>query len=173
MATRTLVLTPWYIPYRIVSWQDAITMMYLTKADLVVPYGEEVRSPSVSMPMPAVIRVKRKVTVARSRIRFSRINVFMRDGFRCQYCGARGTYGSLTFDHVVPRSQGGRTEWNNILTACGSCNSKKGSRTPTQAGMKPLRSPHAPKSLPLRDTALELGRIPEEWRDFCGEPAGA
>lgn len=167
MSSRTLVLTPWYLPYRIVTWQDAITLMCLRKVDLVVAYDGVVRSPSVSLPHPAVIRMRKKVHSNRYRIRFSRINVFMRDGFRCMYCGERDRADALTFDHVIPRSRGGRTEWQNILTACEGCNTKKGSRTPTEADMKPFRMPFKPKSLPVRPPRIELGRIPEEWRDFC------
>ncbi len=167
METRTLVLTPWYLPYRVVCWQDAVTMLYLDKVDVVVSYAEEIRSPSTTLQLPAVIRMHRKITANRYRIRFSRLNVFMRDGFRCMYCGDEYPARELTFDHVVPRSQGGRTEWSNILSACGGCNSRKGNRTPVQAGMAPIRHPFKPKSLPVRSQRLDLGRIPEEWRAFC------
>lgn len=167
MEARTLVLTPWYLPYRVISWQDAITMVYLEKVEVVVAYDEQIRSPSRTMEMPAVIRMRRKVTANRYRIRFSRLNVFMRDGFRCMYCGVEHSARELTFDHVVPRSQGGRTEWNNILSSCNTCNSKKGNRTPAQAGMDPIRYPFKPKSLPMRPQRLDLGRVPDEWRAFC------
>lgn len=167
MHARTLVLTPWYLPYRIISWQHAITLICLRKVDLVVPYDEVVRSPSTSVPLPAVIRMRKKVHSNRYRIRFSRINVFMRDGFRCMYCGDQYRADGLTFDHVVPRSQGGRTDWDNILTACEGCNTKKGNRTPTEANMDPIRMPFKPKSLPVRPPRIEVGPIPEEWRDFC------
>lgn len=169
MEARTLVLTPWYLPYRVVSWQHAITLMCLRKVELVVPYDELVNSPTVSLPLPAVIRMHKKVHADRYRIRFSRINVFMRDGFRCMYCGEARNSDGLTFDHVVPRSQGGRTEWENILSACEQCNTKKGNRTPQEAKMTPLRAPFKPKSLPMRPPRIDLGRIPEEWRDFCRE----
>jgi 5-methylcytosine-specific restriction endonuclease McrA len=167
MDARTLVLTPWYLPYRIVSWQHAITLMCLQKVELVVPYDALVRSPSVSLPLPAVIRMHKKVHADRYRIRFSRINVFMRDGFRCMYCGQQHPSDGLTFDHVVPRSQGGRTEWENILSACERCNTQKGNRTPHEAKMVPLRPPFKPRSLPMRPPRMDLARIPEEWRDFC------
>lgn len=175
MSARTLVLTPWYLPYRVVCWQDAITMMCLDKVDLVVAYNERVRSPSTSLPMPAVIRMRKKVSASRYRIRFSRLNVFMRDGFRCMYCGTACRTPELTFDHVVPRSQGGVTQWENILSACKACNAKKGNRTPAQAGMDPIAKPYKPKTLPMRPTRVDYGSIPEEWRDFCAapEPSGA
>jgi 5-methylcytosine-specific restriction endonuclease McrA len=172
MEKRTLVLTPWYLPYRVVSWQDAVTMTYLEKVDLVVAYGEKIRSPSISIDMPAVIRMRKKVKTGSYRIRFSRRNIFMRDGYRCMYCGDRLTRSQLTFDHVLPRSQGGRTEWENILSACTHCNTKKGNRTPAQAGMSPIRMPYKPKTLPVRTPYIELEHVPREWRDFCHLGAG-
>lgn len=167
MEKRTLVLTPWYLPYRVVSWQEAVTMMYLDKVDLVVPYKEVINSPSTSVDMPAVIRMRKKVKTGRYRIRFSRRNVFMRDGYRCMYCGSQCHRSQLTFDHVLPRSKGGTTDWENILSACGRCNARKGNRTPAEAGMKPIRMPYKPKSLPVRTPYVELGHVPQEWRDFC------
>lgn len=142
-------------------------MLYLNKVEIIASYAEQIRSPSTSLSMPAVIRMHKKVTNNRYRIRFSRLNVFMRDGFRCMYCGHGYPSRELTFDHVVPRSQGGRTEWENILSACTSCNTAKGGRTPTQAGMKPLRQPFKPKSLPVRQPRMDQTRIPDEWRGFC------
>ena len=167
MGVRTLVLTPWYLPYRVVSWQDAITMLYLGKVEVVASYQEQIRSPSTVLSVPAVIRMHKKVTHNRCRVRFSRLNVFMRDEFRCMYCGVSYSSRELTFDHVVPRSQGGRTDWENILSACTACNTAKGGRTPVQAGMKPLRAPYKPKSLPLRQPRVDQSRIPDEWRAFC------
>ena len=172
MEKRTLVLTPWYLPYRVVSWQDAVTMMYLEKVDLVVAYGEKIRSPSTSIDMPAVVRMRKKVNAGRYRIRFSRRNIFMRDGYCCMYCGDHLTRSQLTFDHVLPRSQGGRTEWENILSACSRCNARKGNRTPAQAGMSPIRMPYKPKTLPVRSPYVELGHVPQEWQDFCQVGAG-
>ncbi|MEN9579302.1 MAG: hypothetical protein RJA70_2311 [Pseudomonadota bacterium] len=167
-SARTLVLTPWYLPYRVVGWQEAITLMCLDKVDLVVAYNEQVRSPSTSLPMPAVIRMRKKVSASRYRIRFSRLNVFMRDGFRCMYCGKTCRMSELTFDHVVPRSQGGVTQWENILSACRACNARKGNKTPAQAGMNPLGKAYKPQTLPVRPARVDYGSIPAEWKDFCG-----
>jgi 5-methylcytosine-specific restriction endonuclease McrA len=167
MNARTLVLTPWYLPYRIVSWQEAVTMLYLDKVEMIISYNEQIRSPSCSIAMPAVIRMHKKTTTNRYRIRFSRLNVFLRDDFKCMYCGHSYSTRELTLDHVVPRSQGGRTDWENILSACAKCNTTKGGRTPVQAGMKPLRLPYKPKSLPMRQPRIDQTHIPEEWREFC------
>ena len=82
-------------------------------------------------------------------VKFSRNNVFARDDFRCQYCGARKSARELNYDHVVPRVQGGKTVWENIVASCYDCNGMKRGRTPEQAGMKLLRAPVKPRSLPM------------------------
>ena len=166
MSKRTLLLTSWFFPHKVIRWEDAVTMLYLGKADTVVDYDEVVRSPSTRMNVPAVIRLRRSFGKAKKAVRFSRINVFTRDGFRCQYCGKRFAMNQLTFDHVTPRAAGGRTEWDNIVTACRPCNGKKGARTPDTSGMFPLRAPVRPASLPLTGPFVDVARAPREWRDF-------
>jgi 5-methylcytosine-specific restriction endonuclease McrA len=163
---RTLLLTSWFFPHKVVRWEDAITMLYLGKADSVVDYRERVSSPSVTLPMPAVIRLRRNFGKVKRGVKFSRINVFARDGFRCQYCGAKLAMSKLTFDHVFPRSHGGRTEWCNIVTACRPCNGKKRNRTPDESGMFPMSQPVQPKSLPLIGPRIDAERAPAEWRDY-------
>lgn len=166
MSKRTLLLTSWFFPHKVVRWEDAVTMLYLGKADTVVDYDEVIRSPSTTMNVPAVIRLRRTFRKAKAVPRFSRVNVFTRDGFRCQYCGVRLPAGELTFDHVIPRSAGGRTEWDNIVTACRPCNAKKGARTPDRAGMFPRNAPVRPTSLPLTGPVVDIARAPRQWRDF-------
>jgi 5-methylcytosine-specific restriction endonuclease McrA len=165
-AKRTLLLTSWFFPIKVVRWEDAVTMLYLDKADRVVDYGELVCSPSVSMHTPAVIRLRRSALRVKRSVKFSRINVFTRDGFRCQYCGQRFVMERLTYDHVLPRSSGGRTEWTNIVTACRTCNANKRNRTPDESGMFPLQPPFAPKTLPITAPYIDMARAPVEWRDF-------
>ncbi len=159
----TLLLTAWYFPHKVIRWQDAITLLYLDKADAVVEYDETIASPSVTMGKPAVVRLCRQ---KRSGVKFSRVGVFKRDAFRCQYCGVAQGMSKLTFDHVIPRKRGGRTEWTNIVTACRSCNGKKGCRTPDEAGMFPKNVPVRPKSLPLSGPMIDPAHAPREWHDF-------
>lgn len=166
MSTRTLVLTSWYFPHKIIGWQDAITLMYLQKVDVIVSYDEIVRSPSVSLQVPAVVRLKRKVAVQKKRVKFSRLNVYVRDDCSCAYCGSRLAVSQFTYDHVLPRSRGGRTVWENIVTACVPCNSRKGNRTPEECGMRLLRPPHRPSVLPLLPPSIDPAEAPPEWRDF-------
>ncbi len=172
MNTRTLLLTSWYFPHKIIRWQDAITMLYLNKADAVVDYSETVCSPSTTIPLPAVVRLRRHFGKVKRGVKFSRVNLFTRDDFRCQYCGDKKAMSKLTFDHVVPRSCGGRTEWNNIVAACRPCNSLKRNRTPDESGMFPHNAPRQPKSLPLMPPLIDAARAPLEWRDFLVMRAG-
>jgi 5-methylcytosine-specific restriction endonuclease McrA len=167
MAKRTLVLTPWYFPHKVVSWQTAVTMMYLGKVDVLVSYSEELRSPSTTIKTPAVLRLKKKVITIKRGVRFSRLNVYTRDNFTCMYCAKHLPASELTFDHVVPRSRGGATRWDNIVSACHPCNRKKGNRTPEQAGMDPLRQPYRPQTLPMLPPRIDLETAPAEWRVFC------
>lgn len=165
MERRTLVLTNWWFPYQILSWQDAVTQIYTGDAVVVASYDEEVCSPSVAWKCPAVIRLVHKVDTRR-KVKFSRFNVFTRDNFTCQYCGVRRRMSELTYDHLTPRKHGGRTVWENIVTACAPCNSRKGSKTCDQAGMFPRRRPVKPVTLPLVPVVRDLSRAPEEWHQY-------
>ena len=166
MERETLVLTPEMIPHQCLCWHDSICLVYLGKAEVLEEYNETVSSPSTTMHIPAVIRLVKAVRRTKKDIKFSRINVYTRDEFKCQYCGSKKPPKKLTYDHVRPRVQGGGTVWENIATACDQCNRKKGGRTPEQAGMRLLKQPLKPKSLPLTP-ALALPRIvPEVWRPY-------
>lgn len=173
MDARTLVLTPWYVPLEVITWQEAVTLTYLGKAEVLITYDSEIRSPSTVIKTPAVIVLKGKLRPEKRRVKFSRVNVYSRDGFRCLYCNGRFPMSELTYDHVLPRAQGGRTEWENIATACSRCNAKKGNRTPEQAGMRPVRTPYRPYSLPFVPPQIDRRHAPHEWRDFCAAPGGA
>jgi 5-methylcytosine-specific restriction endonuclease McrA len=99
---------------------------------------------------------------------FTRFNVFLRDAFHCQYCGDRRPTPDLTFDHVIPRSRGGRTTWENVVTACGFCNLRKGSRLPKECHMFPRAAPRQPTTWELQDNgrAFPPNYLHESWRDY-------
>ena len=103
-----------YFPLSVWSWQDAVKAVFLNRVSVLSEYEDEVHSPSMSMRLPSVIALKDHIPAARKPA-FTRFNVFLRDAFSCQYCGDRYPMHDLTFDHVVPRSRGGRTTWGNIL----------------------------------------------------------
>jgi 5-methylcytosine-specific restriction endonuclease McrA len=168
MMTRTLLLTAWMAPHKIISWQRAVTLVYLGKVEVVEEYDDVVRSSTLAMKTPAVVRLTKGRVSTKHVVRFSRVNVFTRDGFRCQYCGERKPMDGLNYDHVIPRVRGGQTAWENIVTSCYGCNDRKGSRTPEEAGMKLLRKPIKPKSLPVTSAfRVEPSRLPAVWQPYC------
>lgn len=162
----TLVLDQGYQPHRVVSWQRAVTMLFQGKVEIVEEYDEDIRSLYITIKMPAVVRLLRKIRGKRS-IKFSRINVAMRDDFSCQYCGDRLPLRKLTYDHVLPRSRGGKTRWQNIAMACYPCNERKADRTPAEAGMKLHATPVKPTWLPVVGFRIETTTsIPDQWASW-------
>ena len=156
-----------YFPLSVWSWQDAVKAVFLDRVCVLSEYATEVRSPSVTMRLPSVIALKDYIQSAR-RPAFTRFNVFLRDSFACQYCGHRFPAHDLTFDHVVPRSRGGRTTWTNVVTACGEFNLRKGSRLPRECGITPRLMPRQPTTWELQDKgrAFPPNYLHESWRDY-------
>ena len=117
---------------------------------------------------PAVVRLTHWIRPHKARVRFSRQNVLARDRYCCQYCGTRTPLRKLTFDHVMPKSRGGKTTWENIVACCAfPCNQTKGARTPEEAGMRLLKKPVRPRWLPIFNTKLQnVVSVPLEWRDY-------
>jgi 5-methylcytosine-specific restriction endonuclease McrA len=165
---RTLLLNKGYEPIEIIPWQDAITLWWVTKAEILSSYEDKLlRSASITMPAPAVLRLKTSHRYRRDFVPFERHYVYARDGWRCQYCGNRFSDDDLTFDHVVPECRGGKTWWDNIVTACSSCNSYKDDRTPEEAGMTLLRRPKKPSWLPgVLALLVHKGEVPIQWADW-------
>lgn len=168
----TLVLNADYRPHSLVSWKDAIGYLVRGAARVVAEYDNwDVSSPSVTIRVPSVI-VLTKYVVFRQKVKFSRANIYARDNYQCQYCGAKAGAGhklnisDLTFDHVIPRSKGGGTTWENIVTACQGCNSKKANRTPREANMGLLQEPVRPKVVNNLEFTLSKRSIPDAWRDY-------
>jgi len=163
----TLLLLPWMAPHKVIPWQRAIVLSMLGKVDVVAEYDEVVRSPSVAVRAPAVVRMHRADVPRGGSVHFCRENVFRRDEYRCQYCGDSLGPRELTFDHVIPRARGGQTDWLNIVTCCRVCNDHKRDRTPDEASMKLLRKPVVPVWLPpRRGLRVDKTRAPLEWHDF-------
>ncbi len=156
-----------YFPLSLWSWQEAVKAVFMDRVNVVSEYDKRVHSPSLTVRLPSVISLKEYVPSAR-RAAFTRFNVFLRDGFTCQYCGVRLPAHDLTFDHVVPRSKGGMTTWDNVVAACGPCNMRKANRTPRAAGMPLLTRPAEPSSYRLRNVgrAFPPNFLHESWRDF-------
>jgi 5-methylcytosine-specific restriction endonuclease McrA len=156
-----------YFPLSLWSWQDAVKAAFLGRVNILSEYDRIIHSPSFEMKLPSVIALKDYVTPSRYPA-FTRFNVFLRDRFSCQYCGEREPTHDLTFDHVIPRSKGGRTNWENVVTACIHCNVMKGNKLLHQCGMHPRRYPWRPTSHELQDhgRAFPPNFLHESWRDF-------
>jgi 5-methylcytosine-specific restriction endonuclease McrA len=166
MSTHTLILLPDMRVHDIVSWQTSITLQYQGKVDVLEIYEEEVSSPTITMNIPAVVRLRKAVSRNKKAVKFSKLNLFTRDRFCCQYCGVKKGFKELNYDHVVPRVQGGKTDYLNIVASCYRCNTKKDGRTPEQARMPLLNKPYKPTSLPQSPPIIYGRTIPEEWKPY-------
>ncbi|MBM1222280.1 HNH endonuclease [Ponticoccus sp. SC2-23] len=153
-----------YYPLSLWPWQEAIKAVWLDRVNIVAEYDECVHSPSTSIRIPSVVVLKDYVK-PQKRVAFTRFNLFLRDEFRCQYCGDKG---DLTFDHVVPRARGGVTSWENVVAACSRCNLKKGSKSLRQSGMALRKPPRQPGSEELRNMGRRFppNYLHETWFDF-------
>lgn len=157
-----------YFPLSLWSWQDAIRAVFLDRVTVLSEYeGVAVHSPSCTLAVPSVIALKEFVEAVRAPA-FTRFNVFLRDNFRCQYCHARLPAQELTFDHVVPRCRGGRTSWENVVTACSPCNLAKGGKMPEDSAMIPLSRPMRPSTRVLQANGRHFppNYLHESWRDY-------
>ena len=156
-----------YFPLSLWGWQDAVKAVFLGRVNVVSEYDNAVHSPSIEVNLPSVIALKEFVPQDR-RPAFTRFNVFLRDRFTCQYCGDGYAADDLTFDHVIPRSRGGRTLWNNVVTSCAPCNLRKGNRLPRQSGIYPLTQPRPATNFQLQENgrAFPPGHLHQSWGDF-------
>lgn len=161
--SRVLVLNQNYQPLNICDVRRAISLLGRGKAEALVQLEDRMlRSAQDAMPEPAVIRLVYLVKRPFHQRRLSRREVFVRDGFMCQYCGVEGR--KLTLDHVQPRSRGGDHTWTNVVTACSDCNHRKAGRTPTEANMRLLREPRPPRANPFAFVVYR--EIRDSWRPF-------
>jgi len=156
-----------YFPLSLWSWQEAIKAVFLDRVSIVQEYDAVIRSPSFQMKVPSVIALKEYVQ-PKSRPAFTRFNVFLRDRWTCQYCGAKHRTHELTFDHVIPKSRGGTTTWENICAACQDCNLLKGNYLPTECRMFPMTKPVQPTNaeLQVNGRAYPPNFLHESWNDY-------
>jgi len=166
-STRILLLSPNYEPLEVIGWRKAMCLLSMGKIEVVEQLDDQnIRSVSVIFKMPAVVRLINMFRRPRKRIRYRKQNVFARDRWTCAFCGAKKNASELTVDHVVPRAQGGKTEWSNVVTACAPCNLRKADRTPQQAGMKLRYKPYQPDWVPVLSFQVKA-ELPEVWKPYC------
>ncbi|HWP50038.1 MAG TPA: HNH endonuclease [Candidatus Limnocylindrales bacterium] len=161
-----LVLNASYEVIHVCNLKRAITLIFKGVAIVEEETDMVLRSPTISIPVPAVIRLLRYVKIPYHRVKFSRKNVLIRDNYICQYCYQKFKIMDLTLDHVIPLSRGGWDGWDNVVTACRSCNNRKGDDTPEEAGMKLLRKPRLPSVVTYLQIIRRLGEEKKEWRRY-------
>ncbi|MEO1563054.1 MAG: HNH endonuclease [Pseudomonadota bacterium] len=153
-----------YFPLSLWSWQDAVKAAYLDRVTILAEYDSFVHSPSTKIRIPSVIVLREYVKPAKTTA-FTRFNLFLRDEFSCQYCGATG---EMTFDHVIPRSRGGKTTWENVVASCQSCNLKKGSKMLQHSGLTLRKTPMQPSPGQLMNAGRKFppNYLHESWMDY-------
>jgi 5-methylcytosine-specific restriction endonuclease McrA len=162
--SRVLVLNASYEPINVCTIRRAVVLILKERAEVLERTERELHAESLTMPRPAVIRLISYVRIPRdahSR-KITRRAIFARDDWTCQYCGT--ARGSLTIDHVIPRSKGGTSRWENIVTCCGPCNRRKGDRLPKHAGMHPRHAPRPPS--PTIFVHVAVPRVPDAWQPY-------
>ena len=156
-----------YFPLSTWIWKDALKAVFLNRVNVVSEYDQEVRSPSTKFKLPSVVSLKDYIPLP-EKVAFTRFNVFLRDKFICQYCLNSFKVEHLTFDHVIPRSKGGKTVWSNVVTSCRRCNTLKGNRLLSKIGFNLERLPHTPNNYELK----QIGKLfppnflHKSWNDF-------
>jgi 5-methylcytosine-specific restriction endonuclease McrA len=194
------VLNRFYLPVHVVSVRRSMVILYRQLAEVIhvedgqffnydftawlelsqfvssdpgMCVGREfLRSVNFRIEIPRVVRLFRYDKVPRQVVRFNRRNLFARDNHQCQFCGKSFGVSQLSFDHIVPRSRGGKTTWENVVCSCLRCNSRKGDRTPDEAKMRLIRNPVRPRQNPLLSMKLENPKY-DSWRTFLGSPPTA
>ena len=163
-----LVLNTSFQPLRVVSWQKAVQLLFQGKVEVLEQSDAIIHTVSISIRVPAVLRLLSYISLPYriQSVRFSRVNVFVRDNYHCQYCGKKYPRSTLTLDHVIPVVQGGKKSWDNIVTCCKSCNQKKGGLTPEQARMRLVRKPRHPSWLHNPAIHLGISVFPDSWKVY-------
>lgn len=173
MTFRTLLLNADYTPLRFISEEDAITFLYTRTAEVISGFDDSpsnwdvvYRSPTTSIQLPATMRLVKRVSPKSKRLpRFRRRAVFNRDNWTCQFCGEALTKPMATIDHVFPQSRGGKTSWDNCVTACKPCNKHKGAKTPEEANMRLRSKPGIPNQVHFWMSSLGTSWHPD-WSMF-------
>ncbi len=158
-----LVLNIAYEAVGLTSIRRAINLLLKDKAEILIKIKKdrEIKGEKLTIPIPSVIRLKYYVKPIYRDAYPTKRNIFIRDKYRCQYCGS---VKDLTLDHIIPKVRGGKDTWTNLVCACKKCNNYKGNRTPEEAGMRLLSKPRKPSYLELM--ILSRREIPEEWKEF-------
>lgn len=172
-SVRVLILNQSFEPLQVCTARRAVVLLFTGKAERVEDTPRVLRSPSLVFVLPSVIRLHRYIRrPARPAIAFTKKNILKRDGYTCQYCGRNGGE-RMTIDHVIPRSSGGRTVWENVVSACRTCNLRKGNKPPEAVGMRLLRAPAKPLSVYYLGFLTRTSQRPPAWNKYLPMTAEA
>ncbi len=163
MNESVLLLNFTYEPLGVVDLARAVRLLFARKVEMVHRGDRDVRTTSISFPLPSVVRMLYYVRRARKRVALTKKNVLLRDDYTCAYCVAQGGY-DMTVDHVIPRSRGGSSAWDNLVACCSACNARKRDRTPAEARMPLRRAPREPRFIPWLIVKRHTG--PDEWQKY-------
>jgi 5-methylcytosine-specific restriction endonuclease McrA len=155
-----LVLNSTYEPLNVTSIARAVRLIFAGKVEVLHDRGR-IASPTIEFPLPSIVRMLYFIRHRKKRVALTKKSVLLRDDYTCGYCSKRGDRSSMTIDHVIPRRQGGRAEWSNLVAACVECNGRKRDRTPLQSQMPLRRKPYEPRYIPFVIVRRNTER--DEW----------
>jgi 5-methylcytosine-specific restriction endonuclease McrA len=162
LSSAVLVLNANYSPMTICTAKRAISLYFLNKIDILSNYDDKVNSPSLSLDLPSVIKIKNYIKNNNMAVEISRKNILARDGYKCQYCGTQSK--ALTVDHVIPKFRNGLDSWENLVAACKNCNQIKGEETPEEAKMPLLKKPKRPNRIHYFQRLVKKKQA--DWRPY-------
>ena len=156
-----------YYPLSLCSWQNTVKSVFLNRVFVIERYDQSISSPTTTFNLPSVIALKDYV-IPQRKPAFTRFNVFLRDNFICQYCSKKFAANDLTFDHLVPKCLHGKTIWQNVVSACTTCNLKKGRKLLQNTDLKLLKKPIRPNSIQLQNNGRNFppNYLHDSWRDY-------
>ncbi len=165
---KTLVLNSSYAPLGAIEWERAVVLIFSNKAEMLEAYNEPIKTISGEYKKPAVIKLKKYVKASSIALRFNKRNIYLRDEGKCGYCNIKMSYRQSTFDHIIPKSRGGKTNWTNIISACKDCNRDKNNKTPEEANMPLRRKADKPNNI---DTIKNFyknykSKAPHAWKNW-------
>lgn len=166
LSARVLVLNATYEPVHICNVRRALIMIFKGLAVMEEPARFALRSIRTTFPAPSVIRLMHFVHIPYRKKLASKNNILIRDRYVCQYCGKPLKSHEITLDHIVPKSRGGESNWENLATCCPRCNVKKGSQLPEEAGLKLIKDPRNGSSYHFLHLLRHYGSVDERWRKY-------